>query len=277
MASTASVLATITSLEKQLAALKAQLGADPVPAEPSVKKAARAKKESAERAPREPTAWRLFADRVRSVLRSADYEGTALGVGCVQFCKVLKEENGDFASWSDEDILARRAAWAQPERAAKKKATPESDTESAPAPPSPSGPAAAGAGVSDVESTTSSHKKRGPAKGTKWSDEKKAAAALKRAATKAKKTGEAAALPLPPSPPPSEPPSDDESSFKKVLVDKKAYWVNQTNGHAYFRNPDDSRGDWAGIFHRTGAPKTGGAYVEKKPAPSSVSDVDELD
>jgi hypothetical protein len=64
---------------------------------------------------REPTAWRLFADRVRETLREAGFEGKSLGTECVQFCSALKEENADFASWSETDILARRAAWVAPE------------------------------------------------------------------------------------------------------------------------------------------------------------------
>ena len=64
---------------------------------------------------REPTAWRLFADRIRTLLRENGYEGKALGPACVQFASALKEENADFSSWSDADILARRSAWTAPE------------------------------------------------------------------------------------------------------------------------------------------------------------------
>jgi hypothetical protein len=48
-------------------------------------------------------------------LREAGFEGKSLGTECVQFCSSLKEENADFSSWSESDILARRAAWSAPE------------------------------------------------------------------------------------------------------------------------------------------------------------------
>lgn len=287
------VLATIASLESQLTALKAQLGAEPAAAaKPSA--APRAKKESA---PRPPTDWRLFADRVRELLRAVKkddgsfaYTGTALGTGCVQFCATLKEENPDFASWSDADILARRVDWVAP-TVSKQKAAGKSyrkgklvsgavSDASADGDGAAAAVAAAGGGpaASDGEAeSTSSSKKRGPAKGTKWSEEKKAAAALKRAANKAAKSGvsNAAAVPLPASPPDSVAPSDEEPVLKRLLLNKKAYLVNLTNGHAYFRNADDTRGDWAGIFHRTGSPSGNGPYIESRPAPHT--DLDELD
>lgn len=72
--------------------------------------------ESGEEKPkREPTAWRLFADRVRQTLREAGFEGKSLGTECVQFASSLKEENPDFSAWSETDILARRGAWTAPE------------------------------------------------------------------------------------------------------------------------------------------------------------------
>jgi hypothetical protein len=72
--------------------------------------------ESGEEKPkREPSAWRLFADRVRQTLREAGFEGKSLGTECVQFCSALKEENPDFSAWSESDILARRGAWTAPE------------------------------------------------------------------------------------------------------------------------------------------------------------------
>lgn len=68
-----------------------------------------------EKVKRAPTAWLLFTARVREVLREAGFEGKSLGKECQMFCSSLKEENGDFSSWTESDILARRAAWTAPE------------------------------------------------------------------------------------------------------------------------------------------------------------------
>jgi hypothetical protein len=100
---------SVSSLEERFSGKMAK--AAPAPSAPAVAK--KAKDPSAPK--REPTAWRLFADRVRSVLREAGFSGSALGTECVQFASSLKEEKADFSSWSDADILARRAAWVKPE------------------------------------------------------------------------------------------------------------------------------------------------------------------
>ncbi len=103
---------SVSSLEERLSVKTAK--AAPAPAAAGGGKIAKkAKDPSAPK--REPTAWRLFADRVRAVLREAGFSGTALGTECVQFASSLKEENADFSSWTESDILARRAAWAKPD------------------------------------------------------------------------------------------------------------------------------------------------------------------
>jgi hypothetical protein len=101
---------SVSSLEERFS-VKAPAKASSGPA--AAKPAKKAKDPSAPK--REPTAWRLFADRVRSVLREAGFEGTALGTECVQFASSLKAENADFSSWTEPDILARRADWTAPE------------------------------------------------------------------------------------------------------------------------------------------------------------------
>ena len=110
------ILSAISVMEKQLALLRAQLGeasvAAPAKAAPAKEKKA-AKKE--EKKPRAPTAWLLFTERVRGLLREADYPPKALGPEMTKFCSELKKDNGDLASWASEDILARRAAWSAPE------------------------------------------------------------------------------------------------------------------------------------------------------------------
>ena len=102
---------SVSSLEERISA---KPSAEPSVAKPTARSAPK-KVKSTDSAPRAPTAWRLFADRVRSVLREAGFEGKSLGTECVQFCSSLKDENADFSSWTESDILARRAAWVKPE------------------------------------------------------------------------------------------------------------------------------------------------------------------
>jgi hypothetical protein len=109
-----SVLSAISAMEKQLAALRAQIGAAPASAPAAAGKPVKEKKPR-KKSDAPPSAWRLFADRVRALLKDNGYSGTALGTECVQFCSSLKDENADFSSWSDADILGRRAGWTKPE------------------------------------------------------------------------------------------------------------------------------------------------------------------
>ena len=109
---TSSILSAISAMEQQLAALRAQLGgsvAKSSPAKTTTEKKPRKKSDAP------PSAWRLFADRVRALLAANGYSGKALGTELVQFCSSLKDDNADFGSWADADILARRAAWSVPE------------------------------------------------------------------------------------------------------------------------------------------------------------------
>ena len=109
---TSSLLSAISAMEQQLAALRAQLGGASVAASSPAKTPTEKKPRKKSDAP--PSAWRLFADRVRVLLGANGYSGKALGTECVQFCSSLKSENSDFSSWADADILARRAAWSAP-------------------------------------------------------------------------------------------------------------------------------------------------------------------
>jgi hypothetical protein len=110
---TSSILSAISAMEQQLAALRAQLGGASVVTSSPVKTTTEKKPRKKSDAP--PSAWRLFTDRVRVLLAANGYSGKALGTECVQFCSSLKDENADFSSWADADILARRAAWTVPE------------------------------------------------------------------------------------------------------------------------------------------------------------------
>ena len=118
-----SILSLLQKMDTRISSLESSKSSAASGAGKVTKKAAKAaKKEAAsasasaeEKKERAPTAWRLFADRVRALLRENGYEGRALGPECVQFASSLKEENADFSSWSDSDILARREAWSAPE------------------------------------------------------------------------------------------------------------------------------------------------------------------
>ncbi len=108
------ILAELQKLNGRITSLESSK-----PSAPAAAGAGKAKKEKKAKDPdapkRAPTAWRLFADRVRSVLKDNGFSGVALGTECVQFCSALKEENADLSSWTDEDIVARRSAWTKPE------------------------------------------------------------------------------------------------------------------------------------------------------------------
>ena len=177
---TSAILAAISAMETQLAALRAQIsGKTPAKPQAASGKTPAAPKEKKEK--KETTnPWVLFTARVRSVLKEAGYEKKTLGPEAVVFCGELKKENGDFASWADEEILARRAAWTAPEIAKKG-----------------SGKKSAGSGAASVASDADADaaapseepakKKRGPPKGVKLSEEEKAKRKATREANKAKK------------------------------------------------------------------------------------------
>jgi hypothetical protein len=110
------LLTEMKTLNGRISTLEGLVSVKPSAASaPAPKKERKSKPKSADSEPRAPTAWRVFTDRVRQTLREAGFEGKSLGTECVQFCSSLKEENADFSSWSESDILARRAAWSAPE------------------------------------------------------------------------------------------------------------------------------------------------------------------
>lgn len=287
---------TVSALQTEMAGLRAQLGGAPSGDKSSPAKTPKEKKPR-KKSDAPPTAWRVFADRVRELLRSNGYGGKAIGVECIQFCSSLKEANADFTSWADADILARRAAWSAPE-VSKQKASGKSyrkpkeesssasvvsgggSVKSAPEPPKE----AEAPSASDGEASVSSDKKKpGPSKGKKWSAEAKASAAAKRAAKKATKTTEDAPAssssvappPLPASPAESDA-EDELAGFQRVSLGGARYWVNMKDGRAYLRGSDDSRGDWAGKFVRDPKPRIDDS-VPDPDAELTFTDVDELD
>jgi hypothetical protein len=286
--------AEVLSLKSQMSSLQSLLSSKLSVAASSAggetpAKGKKAKKEKKERdpdaEPRAPTAWRLFTERVGTLLKTEGYSGKDLAVGNLQFCKTLKTENEDLSSWVDADILARRAAWTAPE--------PKTKEEKA------SAAASVVSGDAELEEETSSKPAKKPRKSA-WeglSEEERKAKVAKmqagRAAKKAEKEGAKEDAPASPkasaaksesSPPPAKtaavpsakavaPPSAPAESapadeFRPVMLKSKRYFVNLASGHAYLRNEDGSQGDWAGIFHnpaKAGEPQNPDAKTPKAP------------
>jgi hypothetical protein len=85
------------------------------PAAKKQRKSAAKSTVSAEDKPKRPAnAWILFTQRVRGLLKENGYTKEAVGIEANMFSSTLKEENSDLTSWSNEDILARRADWSRP-------------------------------------------------------------------------------------------------------------------------------------------------------------------
>jgi hypothetical protein len=227
----AQLLSEVKSMNGRLSALESHISAKPSPASAAAGGGKKAKKERDPDAPkRAPTAWVLFTGRVRSVLSAAGFEKKDLGVDTIMFSSSLKEENAVLDSWSDADILARRAAWVKPEVSKKKASAPASvvleDGEVAPsedeapakkerknpwagltpeqkaeriakmkagkaAKKSSEEEAPASDGEAPASVTSSEKKKRGPKKFSEMSPEELAEAKAKRAAKKEAKTTEA--------------------------------------------------------------------------------------
>lgn len=111
-----SIHSELLALRAQVSQLQAALEAKTVSAPAKTEKAAKKpKKERDPEAPKRPAnAWILFTKRVRDLLKENGYTKEAVGIEANMFSSTLKDENADLASWSDEDILARRADWTRP-------------------------------------------------------------------------------------------------------------------------------------------------------------------
>jgi hypothetical protein len=276
------ILSTISAMESQLSQLRAQLGSAPsVKAAASVPAPTEKKQRKKSDAP--PSAWRLFTDRVRALLKDNDYSGKAIGVECVQFCATLKDENSELSSWVDGDILARRAAWSAPEvsRGEAKHGKGWAKTGERKAAAKAASVSAASSVVSDGEASVPASadkpkkERKNPWAGLTPEQHAAKSAAMKagRAAKKAAATDAAPSVSLAASLPPlpSSPKgsvssvrtgADDLVGFRKVTLATKPYWINLESGHAYERDADDSRGAWAGLFSKTPKP-----HVTKTSAP----------
>ncbi len=220
---TSSILSAISAMEQQLAALRAQLGGASVVKSSPAKTAAATEKKPRKKSDAPPSAWRLFADRVRALLGANGYSGKALGTECVQFCSSLKDENAEFSSWADADILARRAAWSAP--AVSKQAERGDHWKNGKKVATPTGSAAVSV-VSDGETapTAEAPKKarKNPWEGlTAEQREAKVAAmkagrAAKKAAAESSAESESEAVPAPAPAPSVDGASDGGSSAKKA-------------------------------------------------------------
>ena len=297
--------AKIDSLLAEVASLRTQAKAAPTssssaPEKPVTERKKRKANPNAATAP-----WIVFTGRVRELLRNNGYEKGQLGKECQMFCGNLKDENKDLATWTDEDILARRAAWTAPttsKQAAagihykdgKKVVTPPGSAANSVV----DGEANVGATSSNA---TSTKKRKNPWEGL-TEEQRKAKSAAMKAGKEAKKaattttedsanTTSSTITPVAQDTAPvlmatssssvsnaaavaaTTEPAADSNEFKGVMVGGTRYLVQLSSGHCYKREKDGSQGDWAGIFHRTGGPK-GGPWIDDK-VPEPVQDDDE--
>lgn len=127
-----SITKSISMMEAQLGELRkivTMMGGQAAPAvTEKVKK---------ERKPRsadaKPNPWIDFTKSVRAALVAGGVE--KLGAECQQFCKTLKSEQADYASWTPDAVQARWRTWEKP---AKAPTPPASDTEAPAAAAAPS-------------------------------------------------------------------------------------------------------------------------------------------
>jgi hypothetical protein len=206
----------IANIKRELARLEAALGVESV--KPA--KSAKAKKEKDPDAPKkEANPWIKFSNRVGDVLKAADIKAGAATVP-KQFASSLKEQNGDYDSWTEEAILTAWKTWTKPEQSKQ---------------------AIAKAASGDEASVSSEKKARKP-----LSEEAKKAAAEKRAATLAAK--KAAAEPaVVKAEPEVEPPKSVVEAPKKQgkQVGKKAtptYTLEQLQDFAEFEHDGEEYG-----------------------------------
>jgi len=166
--SSAKMLEMISSMETQLALMKATLGVEVTAVAPV--KAKKVKKEKDPNAPKkEANVWIKFTQRVSTLLKQAEINTGAAPVS-KQFAAALKGMK-PYEEWADSEIVATWATWKKPAESkmvTKRKLSASSAEEAVAEPAAP------------VESTPK--KERKP-----MTEETKKAAAEKRAATKSAK------------------------------------------------------------------------------------------
>ena len=179
----------IQSITKSISTMEAQLGELRKIVALMGGQAAAPAKEKKERKPRsadaKPNPWIDFTKSVRAALVAGGVE--KLGAECQQFCKTLKDERADYASWTPDAVQARWRTWEKP---AKAPTPPASDTEA---------PAAAAAAPSDKPKRV-------------LTDEQKAKMKAGREAAKARKAAEAGSASEAPAAVSEAPASDGEAS-----------------------------------------------------------------
>ena len=222
--SSVQILAAIQSLESQLAMLKSMVqGSSEQKKVQLPKEPVTAKKEKKEKDPDAPKKEVSEGVRLWNILIAETLEE-------MKAAGWTHPETGKTASRKD----AMTAASAHKKGGKSNAAAAPASVAVPVAPPSPQKEASGG-----EESDGSKGSKRGPAKGSHWSEEAKAAAKAKRAAKKLAKKAEG--LPsLPPSPEESAA-EEDEVMIKKVLSGK-TYFISPKTNAAYLD------GEYKGIY-----------------------------
>ena len=109
----------IQSITKSISTMEAQLGELRKIVALMGGQAAAPAKEKKERKPRsadaKPNPWIDFTKSVRAALVAGGVE--KLGAECQQFCKTLKDERADYASWTPDAVQARWRTWEKPAKA----------------------------------------------------------------------------------------------------------------------------------------------------------------
>ena len=177
------MLATIASLETQLATLKIALGATDVSPPKSRGNRTKAEDGDSAKAARPPNAWIVFTSKVSEALKAASI-ATGAATVAKQFASSLKDTK-PYDEWTDEAIVEAWSTWEKPEQSKRKTKADKS-------------PSASDSGSEAVE-PPKERKKRTP-----MTPEQKAAAKAKRDAKKVA-AGPHAPLPV------SEATSDAES------------------------------------------------------------------
>lgn len=299
LAELSSVRAQVASLTAEISSLRASLTTKPaVTAAPSGGKNAgkKVRVKNPDAPKREPNEWIKFSSRVRDLLKANGYTEKAVGIECNQFASSLKDENADFASWVDSDILAKRAAWTKPE--VSKWVTEHGPSEKRSKNGSaPSSVVSGDDGLADAPVTTAAKKERkNPWAGL--SPEQRAAKVKTMADARTAKKNTAApsvsavadttvaavvtkteAAPAPvavSNAASSSTTSSSAGTFRKASVRGSPYLVNVESGHAYNRMKDGSQGDWAGIFHRDGFSEDNGPWIDDSVAEPNTDGDDEL-
>lgn len=211
--SSVQILATIQSLESQLALLKSMVQGSAAPPKVEVSKP-KAKKVKDEEAPKEQKEKKPMSEGVR--------------LWNVLIAETLEQ--------------MKASGWTHPETgkpATRKDAMAAASASKKSAPPSPPKANKASSVVSADESgaeSDGSKGKKGPKKGSHWSAETKAAAAAKRAAKKA------SVAPLPASPMPELESGSEEDEMVKTIISGKTYFINSRTNAAY------RDGSYEGVF-----------------------------